>query len=122
MSLDSGNDESGAGLSLSSMVKEIQGLKDKFKREDADAPSPRALAARDTGRNLPSLFTGRPNFEKVRTHGIRRVVVSFSYDGVLNRDPPTREREREIFVRGCVLKKIRARRLVVLTVSVCGVE
>lgn len=28
--------EETSGLSLSSMVKEIQGLKDKFKREDAD--------------------------------------------------------------------------------------
>lgn len=27
----------GAGLTLSSMVKEIQGLKDKFKREDMDS-------------------------------------------------------------------------------------
>lgn len=32
--------EETSGLSLSSMVKEIQGLKDKFKREDADCPSP----------------------------------------------------------------------------------
>jgi coatomer protein complex subunit gamma len=32
--------DDGGGLTLSSMVKEIQGLKDKFKREDADSPSP----------------------------------------------------------------------------------
>jgi coatomer protein complex subunit gamma len=31
------NAEDGGGLTLSSMVKEIQGLKDKFKREDADS-------------------------------------------------------------------------------------
>lgn len=30
-------DDVGAGLTLSSMVKEIQGLKDKFKREDMDS-------------------------------------------------------------------------------------
>jgi len=29
--------DDGGGLTLSSMVKEIQGLKDKFKREDADS-------------------------------------------------------------------------------------
>jgi hypothetical protein len=29
--------EDGGGLSLSSVVKEIQGLKDKFKREDSDS-------------------------------------------------------------------------------------
>jgi len=34
------NTEENGGLTLSSMVKEIQGLKDKFKREDADSPSP----------------------------------------------------------------------------------
>mmetsp|Transcript_28114 Transcript_28114/g.84534 ORF Transcript_28114/g.84534 Transcript_28114/m.84534 type:complete len:657 (-) Transcript_28114:1024-2994(-) len=32
--------DDGGGLSISSMVKEIQGLKDKFKREDSDSPSP----------------------------------------------------------------------------------
>lgn len=36
----SGENEDGGGLTLSSMVKEIQGLKDKFKRDDADSPSP----------------------------------------------------------------------------------
>jgi coatomer protein complex subunit gamma len=39
MSAD-GLDDGGATLSLSSVVKEIQGLKDKFKREDGDSPSP----------------------------------------------------------------------------------
>ena len=29
--------DDGGGLSISSMVKEIQGLKDKFKREDSDS-------------------------------------------------------------------------------------
>lgn len=46
-------DEVGSGLTLSSMVKEIQGLKDKFKREDSDSrasrgatkPSKQVLAA-----------------------------------------------------------------------------
>jgi len=32
-----GLDEGAGGLSLSSMVKEIQGLKDKFKREDGES-------------------------------------------------------------------------------------
>ena len=29
--------DDGGGLTISSMVKEFQGLKDKFKREDADS-------------------------------------------------------------------------------------
>jgi len=33
-------EDGGSGLTLSSMVKEIQGLKDKFKREDTCSPSP----------------------------------------------------------------------------------
>jgi len=33
-------EDAGTGLTLSSMVKEIQGLKDKFKREDTCSPSP----------------------------------------------------------------------------------
>lgn len=36
MNVDVGLEE-GSGLSLSSVVKEIQGLKDKFKREDSDS-------------------------------------------------------------------------------------
>ena len=37
---DQGGMEEGAGLTVSSMIKEIQGLKDKFKDEDVEAPSP----------------------------------------------------------------------------------
>lgn len=33
-------DDGSGSLTISSMVKEIQGLKDKFKREDVDSPSP----------------------------------------------------------------------------------
>eukprot|EP00620_Florenciella_sp_RCC1587_P018520 CAMPEP_0182559454 /NCGR_PEP_ID=MMETSP1324-20130603/2569_1 /TAXON_ID=236786 /ORGANISM="Florenciella sp., Strain RCC1587" /LENGTH=950 /DNA_ID=CAMNT_0024771715 /DNA_START=30 /DNA_END=2882 /DNA_ORIENTATION=+ len=37
---DQGGMEEGAGLTVSSMIKEIQGLKDKFKDEDVEVPSP----------------------------------------------------------------------------------
>jgi len=35
--MSSDNIEDGGGLTLSSMVKEIQGFKDKFKREDGES-------------------------------------------------------------------------------------
>mmetsp|Transcript_33451 Transcript_33451/g.106781 ORF Transcript_33451/g.106781 Transcript_33451/m.106781 type:complete len:189 (-) Transcript_33451:3187-3753(-) len=40
MSVDAAGEEGPSTLSLSSVVKEIQGFKDKFKREDFDSPSP----------------------------------------------------------------------------------
>mmetsp|Transcript_4245 Transcript_4245/g.12527 ORF Transcript_4245/g.12527 Transcript_4245/m.12527 type:complete len:954 (+) Transcript_4245:143-3004(+) len=43
-----GLDEGAGGLSLSSMVKEIQGLKDKFKREDGESASPFADLEKST--------------------------------------------------------------------------
>ena len=69
----SGENEAGGGLTLSSMVKEIQGLKDKFKRDDADS---RALAVIDprVGDALPRSFAVRRFGEG---HGTSRVSSFF---------------------------------------------
>ncbi len=38
--VDSGGSEDSSTLTVSSMIKEIQGLKDKFKDDDQEQPSP----------------------------------------------------------------------------------
>jgi len=38
--VDSGGSEDNSTLTVSSMIKEIQGLKDKFKDDDQEQPSP----------------------------------------------------------------------------------